>query len=323
MNNSPHYPVMLPEVMRALAPADGEIFVDGTFGAGGYSAAILAAAQCTLYAIDRDKSALARGEALAAQYGARFVRIHGRFGDVESLLAARGVAALDGLVVDLGVSSMQLDEAERGFSFRFDAPLDMRMDREGGITAADIIRDTAQDDLADIIYQYGEERLSRRIAKAIVAARTQAPITNTGQLAEIIRKVVPRSPKDQIDPATRTFQALRIAVNDELCEVRRVLAAAERLLRVGGRLVIVSFHSLEDGIVKQFLADRSGRAARGNRFLPESVSDHSDPTFTLPSKKAIFPSESELAENPRSRSARMRVAVRTSSPAPLAREGIA
>lgn len=315
MNTSPHFPVMLPEVMEALAPADNEIFVDGTFGAGGYSAAILQAASCRLYAIDRDRTALARGEKLAADYGARFVRLHGCFGDVAALLAAQGVDQIDGLVVDLGVSSMQLDEAARGFSFRFDAPLDMRMDRDGGVTAADLVRTLPQDDLANIIYQYGEERLSRRIARAIVMHRAEAPIETTGQLAAIVRAVVPRHPKDQIDPATRTFQALRIAVNDELGEVRRVLLAAEQLLRPGGRLVVVSFHSLEDGIVKQFLTARSGRSARGSRFLPESVSDHSDPSFTLPSKKAIFPSASEIAVNPRSRSARMRVGIRTASPA--------
>ncbi|MBU0858475.1 MAG: 16S rRNA (cytosine(1402)-N(4))-methyltransferase RsmH, partial [Alphaproteobacteria bacterium] len=295
----------------------------GTFGAGGYSTAILESANCRLFAIDRDQTALARGEHLAQKYGDRFVRLHGCFGDVESLLAAHDTDMLDGLVVDLGVSSMQLDEAERGFSFRFDAPLDMRMDRDSGLTAADIIRTTEQDDLANIIYQYGEERMSRRIAKAIVEHRALSPIETTAQLAAIVRKVIPRGPKDQIDPATRTFQALRIAVNDELGEVHRVLAAAERLLRVGGRLVVVSFHSLEDGIAKQFLTDRSGRGARGSRFLPESVSDLSDPTFTLPTKKAIFPSESEIALNPRSRSARMRVGIRTAAPARIDNGGSA
>lgn len=314
-NNAPHIPVMLNEVIAALAPSDNEIHVDGTFGAGGYSTAILQSANLRLYVIDRDQTALARGEALAQKYGDRFTRMHGCFGDVESLLAARDVGAVDGIVVDLGVSSMQLDESQRGFSFRHDAPLDMRMDQSAGMTAADIVRNTAQDDLANIIYQYGEERLSRRIAKAIVEARAAAPIETTGRLAEIVRSVVPRSPKDQIDPATRTFQALRIAVNDELGEVERLLAAAERLLREGGRLVVVSFHSLEDGIVKQFLTDRSGRIARGSRFLPESVTDRSDPTFTLPQKKAYFPTDAETARNPRSRSARMRVGIRTAAPA--------
>jgi 16S rRNA (cytosine1402-N4)-methyltransferase len=313
--NAPHIPVMLDEVIAALAPAAGEVHVDGTFGAGGYSTAILESAPVSLYVIDRDRTALARGEGLAQKYGARFVRMHGCFGDVESLLAAHGVDAVDGIVVDLGVSSMQLDESQRGFSFRHDAPLDMRMDQSAGVTAADIVRDTAQDYLADIIYQYGEERLSRRIAKAIVEARAVAPIETTGQLAEIVRRVVPRSPKDTIDPATRTFQALRIAVNDELGEVERLLLAAERLLREGGRLVVVSFHSLEDGIAKQFLTDRSGRNARGSRFLPESVADHSDPTFTLPQKKAFFPTDAETARNPRARSARMRVGIRTAAPA--------
>lgn len=311
----PHFPVMLPEVMAALAPAAGEVHVDGTFGAGGYSTAILEAAECRLYAIDRDQTALARGEGLAQKYGGRFVRLHGCFGDVEELLAAQGVTQVDGLVVDLGVSSMQLDEAQRGFSFRHDAPLDMRMDQGGGRTAADIVNSLKQDDLANLIYQYGEERQSRRIARAIIAARQEAPIARTGQLADIIRGVMPRARHDQIDPATRTFQALRIAVNDELGEVTRVLSAAERLLRAGGRLVVVSFHSLEDGLAKQFLADRSGREARGSRFLPESVTDRPDPTFTLPHKKAVFPSEEEIAVNPRSRSARMRVGIRTAAPA--------
>lgn len=313
---SPHYPVMLPEVLAALAPADGEVHVDGTFGAGGYSTALLGAATIHLYAIDRDRTALARGEALAQAYGHRFTRLHGCFGEIEQLLADAGVNAVDGIVVDLGVSSMQIDQAERGFSFRFDAPLDMRMDRDGGgRTAADLVNNLDAGDLADIIFQYGEERLSRRIARAIVAARAESPLETTGQLAAIVRAVVPKSPKDTIDPATRTFQALRIAVNDELGEIERLLLAAEKLLRPGGRLVVVSFHSLEDGIVKQFLTERSGRGSRGSRYLPESVGDRSDPTFTLPTKKAVFPSDNEIAENPRSRSARMRVGVRTDSPA--------
>jgi 16S rRNA (cytosine1402-N4)-methyltransferase len=313
---SPHYPVMLPEVLAALAPADGEVHVDGTFGAGGYSTALLGAATIHLYAIDRDRTALARGEALAQAYGHRFTRLHGCFGEIEQLLADAGVNAVDGIVVDLGVSSMQIDQAERGFSFRFDAPLDMRMDRDGGgRTAADLVNNLDAGDLADIIFQYGEERLSRRIARAIVAARAESPLETTGQLAAIVRAVVPKSPKDTIDPATRTFQALRIAVNDELGEIERLLLAAEKLLRPGGRLVVVSFHSLEDGIVKQFLTERSGRGSRGSRYLPESVGDRPDPTFTLPTKKAVFPSDNEIAENPRSRSARMRVGVRTDSPA--------
>jgi 16S rRNA (cytosine1402-N4)-methyltransferase len=218
-------------------------------------------------------------------------------------------------VLDLGVSSMQIDEAERGFSFRFDGPLDMRMDPQaGGQTAADIVNGYDEESLANIIYEYGEERLSRRIARAIVAARAAAPIKRTLQLAEIVRRVVPRSKKDQIDPATRTFQALRIAVNEELEELRAVLIAAERLLREGGRLVVVTFHSLEDALVKKFLAERSGKQSQGSRHLPAAEAGPA-PTFALPSSKPVPASASEAASNPRARSAKMRLAVRTAAPA--------
>jgi 16S rRNA (cytosine1402-N4)-methyltransferase len=312
---SPHYPVMLPEVLAALAPADGEVHVDGTFGAGGYSTALLGAATIHLYAIDRDRTALARGEALAQAYGHRFTRLHGCFGEIEQLLADAGVNAVDGIVVDLGVSSMQIDQAERGFSFRFDAPLDMRMDRDGGgRTAADLVNNLDAGDLADIIFQYGEERLSRRIARAIVAARAESPLETTGQLAAIVRAVVPKSPKDTIDPATRTFQALRIAVNDELGELRRALSAAEKMLSPGGRLVIVSFHSLEDGIVKQFMFEHSGRVPRGSRHMPEMPGELPAPSFKLPMSKPVLPTDAETSRNPRARSARLRLAIRTDAP---------
>jgi 16S rRNA (cytosine1402-N4)-methyltransferase len=240
MSQLAHIPVMLPEVLVALAPRAGEVYLDGTFGGGGYSAAILEAASCTLWAIDRDPAAIARGAALAATYPGRLHLIEGRFGDMVALLAARGVTQLDGVVLDVGVSSFQIDDPARGFSFRTDGPLDMRM-AASGPTAADLVNTLPEAELADTLYQLGEERLSRRIARAIVVARTQAPLTTTQQLADVIRAVVPRE-KSGIDPATRSFQALRIRVNDELGEIERALAAAASLLAPGGRLIVVSFH---------------------------------------------------------------------------------
>lgn len=314
MTEAPHIPVMLNDVLAALAPQDGEVYVDGTFGAGGYSSAFLDASDCTVLAIDRDRSALEAGAALTEKYGQRLVLNYGCFGDVLALVRAAGYERVDGFVIDIGVSSMQIDQAERGFSFRYDAPLDMRMDRDsGGRTAADIVNTLAEKDLADLIYRYGEERHSRRIARQIVVARAEAPIETTGRLADLVRAAVPKS-KDQIDPATRTFQALRIAVNDELGELERALATSEHLLSEGGRLIVVSFHSLEDSIVKHFLRERSGQQGRGSRYLPDAPDDGDLPSFTLPSRKAVFPSEEESASNPRARSARMRVAVRTNAP---------
>lgn len=312
---APHIPVMIGEVLAALSPHDGEIYIDGTFGAGGYTAAILDAADCRVIAIDRDSGAIAAGQALAGKYEGRLHLVHGNFGDVLALAQAAGCARVNGMVLDIGVSSMQIDRPERGFSFRFDGPLDMRMDpQSGGSTAADIVNNTEEEDLANLIYKFGEERHSRRIARAIVAARTQEPVVTTLRLAEIVRGAIPFAKKDAIDPATRTFQALRITVNDELGELERALAAAESLLAEGGRLVIVSFHSLEDGIVKKFMRERSGNESRGSRYFPETVIDD-NPSFTLPSRKAVFPSPEECAANPRARSARLRVAIRTGSPA--------
>lgn len=311
----PHIPVMLDEVLAALAPKDGEVYVDGTFGAGGYTRAILEAADCKVIAIDRDATALARGAVLAEEFGERLTLVRGCFGDARAHLDELGVDRVNGFVLDIGVSSMQLDEAERGFSFRFDAPLDMRMDAQSdGLTAADIVNETPEEDLANIIYRYGEERMSRRIARKIVERRAEAPIATTFELADIVRSVVPKSPKDQIDPATRTFQALRIAVNDELGELERALGAAASVLAPAGRLVIVSFHSLEDSLVKSSMREQAGLVPSGSRYLPDPGQNQQAALFTLPSKKAVFPTEEEMRVNPRARSARLRCAVRTNTP---------
>ncbi|EPY02979.1 16S rRNA (cytosine(1402)-N(4))-methyltransferase RsmH [Magnetospirillum fulvum] len=310
---APHLPVLLAEVIAAIDPRDGGRYLDGTFGAGGYCRAILAAAPgCHLSGIDRDPTAAARGQALEAENPGRFTFVPGRFGEMASLLGEDAIGTLDGIVLDIGVSSMQIDEAERGFSFSKDGPLDMRMERSGP-DAADIVNTTPEADLANILYRYGEERLSRRIARAIVEARKEQPFRRTGELATLVRKVVPRHP-DGIDPATRTFQALRIAVNDELGELERGLAAAESLLAPGGRLVVVTFHSLEDRIVKDFLRDRSGAAALPSRHLPHGGAGPR-PSFTLIQRRAVRPGEDELARNPRARSARLRAAARTEAPA--------
>jgi len=305
-DKQPHVSVLLQEVVTALAPRDGAIFVDGTFGAGGYSRALLDAARCRVFGIDRDPSAVATGQDMAKGYDGRFDIIGGRFGDMDALLAERGVTSVDGVALDLGVSSMQIDQPERGFSFQKDGPLDMRMENSGP-SAADLVNALPEGELADILWRYGEERHSRRVARAIVADRKETPFTTTRQLAELVRRVVPAS-KDGIDPATRTFQGLRIAVNDELGEVERGLAAAEKLLAPGGRLAVVSFHSLEDRLVKDFLKDGSGLAARPSRHLPSVATE--TPRFKLLSKKPIVAGGAELAANPRSRSAKLRVAER-------------
>jgi len=327
---APHIPVLLHEVLAALAPKDGEVFVDGTFGAGGYSRALLDSCDCRVYGIDRDPSAIAAGEALTARYGARLTLLAGRFGDMEQLLAAVGVTNVDGVALDIGVSSMQIDQPGRGFSFRGDGPLDMRMDSSGGETAADLVNRAEEDDLANLIFDFGEERLSRAVARAIVAARKESAIETTGRLADIVREAVRRKVgrrNETIDPATRTFQALRIAVNDELGELDRGLLAAERLLRPDGRLAVVSFHSLEDRRVKAFLATRSGSSARPSRHFPSLLPRESArgavPSFRAISRKPITASEAEALRNPRARSARLRAAIRTEAPvwrAPSAQE---
>ncbi|ATU72342.1 16S rRNA (cytosine(1402)-N(4))-methyltransferase RsmH [Komagataeibacter rhaeticus] len=315
-----HVPVMLAEVMDYLAPRDGGRYVDGTFGGGGYARAILASCACQLWGIDRDPAAIARGQALAHTCTApdgtpRLHLLHGGFAGMAALLAEAGVARVDGIVLDLGVSSYQIDQAERGFSFRMDGPLDMRMG-DTGPTAADVVNTLPEDELADIIYHYGEERLSRRVARAIVAARAEAPLLRTTQLADVVRSVV-RPDRSGIDPATRTFQGLRIHVNDELGQIRRVLEEAPRLLAPGGRLVVVSFHSLEDRLVKQAMALAAGRTPAPSRHDPRAMTQRAGPTgFRLLTGRPIRPGEEETRRNPRARSARLR-ALECIAPLPL------
>jgi 16S rRNA (cytosine1402-N4)-methyltransferase len=315
MTNLPpaHAPVMLAEVIGALTPRDGGVYIDATFGAGGYAAAILDAVACRVLAIDRDPEACHRGEAIVAAFEGRLCLFQGRFGDLSELAARCGLRKVNGVAFDLGVSSLQLDAPERGFSFRTAGPLDMRMDTAVGTTAADAVNRLPQEELANIFYTFGEERASRRIAAAIVRARVQAPILDTFKLADIVRSVLPRA-ADGLDPATRTFQALRIWVNEELAELDRGLLAAERLLAPGGRLVVVAFHSLEDRKVKNFLRLRSGEAPRASRHRPEITGIRIEPSFRLLTKRAVRPSPREISENPRARSARMRAAERTEAP---------
>ncbi len=304
---SGHETVLLAATVTLLAPRDGATYVDGTFGGGGLSAAILAAAQCRVIGIDRDPTAIAGGARLAGRYRDRLTLVEGRFSAMDALLAARGISTVDGIALDLGVSSMQLDQPERGFSFRLDGPLDMRMGNSGK-TAEELVNTLPERDLADLIHRYGEERHARRVARAIVSAR---PLHRTAELATVVRKIVPqRGPG--IDPATRTFQALRMEVNDELGELDRALIAAERLLAPGGKLVAIAFHSLEDRTVKSFL---------GARSKPPAVSRHRPtgpqpaPSFRLLTRKPVRPGEDETARNPRARSARLRAAERTAASA--------
>jgi 16S rRNA (cytosine1402-N4)-methyltransferase len=303
MSTPGHIPVMLAEVMAQLAPHAGGVYLDGTFGGGGYAAAILATG-CTLFAIDRDPDAIARGVALAAADPGKLHLIEGGFADLFDLVTSHGVTRLDGVVLDLGMSSFQIDDATRGFSFRADGPLDMRMARSGP-TAADLVAELGEAELADTLYQLGEERLSRRIARAIVLARAEAPITTTQRLAEVIRAVVPKD-KSGIDPATRSFQALRIRVNDELGQIERALDAAARLLAPGGRLVVVSFHSLEDRIVKRFMTEATGRTPAPSRHDPRGLLQREAAGFTLLTPRAQRPGDDETQANPRARSARLR-----------------
>jgi 16S rRNA (cytosine1402-N4)-methyltransferase len=314
-----HVPVLLAEVLAALAPKDGALYVDGTFGAGGYSEALLAAAHCRVIAIDRDPEAVRRGAALVERHGGRLKLVEGCFGEMDRLVLAAEDAPVAGVAFDLGVSSMQLDERERGFSFRFDGPLDMRMSGSGP-SAADLLAALSEGELARLIGTLGEERFAARAARAIVRAQRRAPIRRTGQLAEIVRAALPPQKEGGIDPATRTFQALRMAVNDELGELDRGLAAAERLLMPKGRLAVVSFHSLEDRRVKIFLRQRSGGAPRVSRHEPAAAA-RPVPSFTLLTRRPLRPAAEEIARNPRARSARLRAAERTAAPAWAADRG--
>jgi 16S rRNA (cytosine1402-N4)-methyltransferase len=304
-----HVPVMLSEAIALLGPRDGGRYLDATFGGGGYAGAILEAASCTLWAIDRDPDAIARGASLAARFPGRLHLIQGRFGDMLALLAERDVTALDGVVLDLGVSSFQIDEPARGFSFRSDGPLDMRMSRSGP-TAADLVNTLPESELADVLFEFGEERASRRIARAIVAARAEAPIATTSELAAVIRRVLPPD-RSGIDPATRSFQALRIRVNDELGEIEAALDQASRLLAPGGRLIVVAFHSLEDRIVKRFMTQATGRMPSPSRHDPRGLADRTAPKFRPLTARPLRPGAAETGSNPRARSARLRAIERS------------
>ena len=312
MSSAPHIPVLGREAIDHLAPREGGIYIDATFGAGGYSRAILDVPGTRVIAIDRDRTAIEGGAELVERSAGRLTLVEDRFSNLAEVCPAQGV---DGVVMDVGVSSMQLDRAGRGFSFRLDGPLDMRMG-QAGPTAADVVARASEGDLADIIYLFGEERQSRRIARAIVADRQETPFMTTRALAELVGRVVRSKPGD-IHPATRTFQALRIFVNEELEELQNALIAAERVLKPGGRLVVVSFHSLEDRIVKNFLADRS-KTGGGSRHLPEV--SQAAPSFQLLTRRPVIAGEDEVAQNPRARSAKLRAAERTSAPAQDDRE---
>ena len=305
---APHVPVLLDEVIAGLAIAPGETHVDGTFGAGGYTRAILEKGAARVYAFDRDPNAITEGEALAASSGGRLTLVPERFSRMSQALADREVDAVDGVTLDIGVSSMQLDRAERGFSFQADGPLDMRMSQDGE-SAADFLNNAPEEEIADVLYRYGEEPKSRRIARAIVAAR---PVERTGQLAEIVRKAVGWHAGMKKDPATRSFQAIRIHLNEELQELEGGLEAAEQVLKPGGRLAVVTFHSLEDRMVKRFLKTRSGDVPSGSRHLPEQVGSRPAATFDQVARP-VKAGEAEVEANPRARSATLRVARRTSA----------
>ncbi|MCV9935843.1 16S rRNA (cytosine(1402)-N(4))-methyltransferase RsmH [Boseaceae bacterium BT-24-1] len=311
MTGETHIPVLMAEALDALALRPGGRYLDGTFGAGGYSRALLEREpEATLLALDRDPTAIAGGADLVLAMGGRLTLAEARFGALAEEAERFQMAPLDGVVLDIGVSSMQLDQAERGFSFRFDGPLDMRMGASGQ-SAADLVNDADEGVLANIIYHYGEERRSRAVARAIVEARRKAPITTTKQLADLVAGIV-RGEPGGAHPATRTFQGLRIAVNDELGELVRALHGAEAVLKPGGRLSVVTFHSLEDRIVKQFFAERSGKAPTGSRHAPAVAQPQA--TFSLVIKGPVAPSEAETRANPRARSAKLRAVERTDLP---------
>jgi 16S rRNA (cytosine1402-N4)-methyltransferase len=312
MSFAAHAPVMLNEAVAALAPITHGRYADATFGGGGYARAILASANCSVYGFDRDPTAIERAREWSRAYAGRLALINRPFAEMEEGLAELNVDAIDGVVFDLGISSMQIDEAERGFSFMRDGPLSMRMDG-GKPDAADVVNSAEASDLAAIFKAYGEEKRAGRIARAIVEERKSAPISTTARLAEIVTRASPPKREDRIHPATRVFQALRIFVNDELAQLAKALVVAEKLLRPAGRLVVVTFHSLEDRIVKRFLTERSGAAARPSRHAPAARAIEA--TFKLLSDKPQSPSAEEVAINPRARSAKLRAGIRNGSPA--------
>jgi 16S rRNA (cytosine1402-N4)-methyltransferase len=295
-------------VIAGLAVQPGETHVDGTFGAGGYSKAIIESGAARVFAFDRDPDAIREGEEIAASSGGRLTLVPERFSRMRQALADRDVTEVDGVTLDIGVSSMQLDRAERGFSFQSDGPLDMRMSREGA-SAADFLNNAPEEEIADVLYRYGDEPKSRRIARAIVAAR---PLERTGQLADIVRKATGHHAGMKKDPATRTFQAIRIHLNEELQELEGGLEVAEQVLKAGGRLAVVTFHSLEDRLVKRFLKERSGDVPSGSRHLPEAIRAAPEPSFDAVAKP-VRAGEDEIKSNPRARSATLRVARRTAA----------
>jgi 16S rRNA (cytosine1402-N4)-methyltransferase len=300
-----HSPVLLNEVLRYLNPEDGGIYIDGTFGGGGYSQAILESADCTVLAIDRDAQAIERAQDFVKKYKDRFVIAKGCYGDMKEIFSDY-LNRINGIALDIGVSSFQLDDPQRGFSFRFEGPLDMRMSQEQPLSAADVVNTFKEVDIANIIYRFGEERRSRQIAKKIVEERKKETITTTSQLAKVVRSVVPLS-KDGLDPATRTFQALRIFVNDELGELEKGMEAAEELLAEKGRLVVVSFHSLEDRCVKKFLKEKSRTSAAVSRHVPLNV-PISDAVFKVLTPSVVTPTQEEVSKNRRASSAKLRAA---------------
>jgi 16S rRNA (cytosine1402-N4)-methyltransferase len=312
---SRHVPVLLPEVLQALRPQRGAIYIDGTFGAGGYAEAILAAAPgARVLAIDRDPEAIAAGAALAQAAQGRLILYEGCFAALDDIAEQKGLRPIDGVVLDIGISSMQVDDPGRGFSFQRDGPLDMRMSAQGP-TAADFINTAEASEIADVIFQLGGERAARAIARRILACRTERPLTRTGELAELVVRVLGREKIAGRHAATRTFQALRMHVNDELGELSRALAAAERCLQAGGRLVVVTFHSLEDRLAKQFLRLRATPAAQASRHLPPGEAARPAPSFRFINSRPVSPKAEEVAANPRARSAKLRAAVRTDAPA--------
>ncbi len=311
MTEAPHIPVLIEPLIAAVAPVKG-VWLDGTFGAGGYTRALLEDGAVRVIGVDRDPDVLTQAADFANEFGERLTLCDGRYGNLDQICEELGVDGLDGIVLDIGVSSMQIDQAERGFSFMRDGPLDMRMEQSGP-SAADIVNTKDEAEIADILFQFGEERASRRIARNIVKARANADILTTAALAEIIEQSLPRAKPGQPHPATRSFQALRIAVNDELGELARGLVAAEAMLKPGGFLAVVTFHSLEDRIVKRFMQVRSGSAPNANRFAP--LAQQEPPRFERVTRKAVGPTPAEMSANPRARSAKLRVARRLAEPA--------